>query len=96
MLLRLFKNYKTKKQLREEIAFLKGMQRTPIMQVERNVMKVRSCINIDERNIGIPIEYAKKQIARNLADGLEQFIQYDVEEFNDGILVTGTLKIAKK
>lgn len=94
--MKLLKNFKTKKQLCEEIAYLKGMQRTPIMQVERNIMKVRSCITIDERSIGMPMEYAKKQIARNLADELEQFIQYDIQdgEYRECKVITGTLNIA--
>lgn len=80
--MKLFKNFQTKRQLREENERLKAMlQRPPqIHIVEREVEKVSSCIEIREE---IPTEIIKRQIVKGLIDYLEPFIEWDFEDVSD-------------
>ena len=95
--MKLFKNFKTKRQLREEIAMLKGMLTPTIHTVERDVETVRSCVLLEEN---MPVEFAKEMIARRMADFLKPLIDYDVEDSPTddslGKKLTGTLYVAKK
>lgn len=61
--MKLFKNFKTKKQLRKEIVELKGIlhtQKPQIHVIEREVQKVAADMVFDNNE---PIEYVKEYIA---------------------------------
>lgn len=78
--MKLFKNFKTKRQLREEVAELKGMLYTHRPQVyigEREVQKVSSNITFDSN---APIELVKEQIACELVEFLKPLIEWDIED----------------
>ena len=78
--MKLFKNFTTKRQLREENAKLRGMlspYRQPIVSVERGVQKVSHAMIFENE---IPVEYIKKQIVRGMADSLEPIIEWDIED----------------
>lgn len=100
--MRLFKNFKTKRQLREENERLKfelWMQK-PMRFVEREAEKVCSCMEITDTADKVPMEYIKRQIAHNLVDELEPFIEWDIEDNSDqhryGKAVRGSLYLAKR
>ena len=94
--MKIFKNFKTKRQLREEIAMLKAIK-PQIHTVERDVFPVRSCVLLEEN---MPVEYAKEMIARQMANSLRPFIEYDVKDFYTGCEIEseiiGTLYVAKR
>lgn len=97
--MKLFKNYKTKRQLREENAKLQGMlspYRQPFITVERDIQKVSHAMICENE---IPTEYIKKQIARGIADYLEPIIEWDIEDdISDPRRknIRGTLYVAKR
>lgn len=77
--MKLFKNYKSKKQLREEIAFLKGYNQRPIIREEKDLIKVTSRYSIGERETHIPTDIIKREIARGIAREIEPMIKYDIQ-----------------
>lgn len=80
--MKLFKNFKTKQQLREEIAELKGAlfsQSPKLYTVDREVQKVSSDMVFDNN---VPTEYIKKQISYGMIDFLKPFIEWDIEDDN--------------
>lgn len=94
--MKLFKNFKTKRQLREEIAMLKGMltpTKPQIHTVERDVETVRSCVLLEEN---MPVEFAKEMIARQMSEYLQPLIEYDVEDSRISKKLSGTLYVAKR
>lgn len=97
--MKLFKNFQTKRQLREENERLKAMlhRPQPIHIVEREVEKVSSCMEITEN---IPTEVIKRQIAKGLIDYLEPFIEWDFEDVSDKNLyrkqVRGNIFLVKR
>lgn len=97
--MKLFKNFQTKRQLREENKRLKFMlnRPEPIHFVEREVEKVSFCTEIEEN---IPTEVIKRQIARGLIDYLEPFIEWDFEDVSDKNIfrkqVRGNIYLAKR
>lgn len=85
---KLFKNYKSKKQLREEIqnlkqenAKLEGMLSAPIFKsqltVEREAQEVVVRVLLEN---GMPIEVAKETYTQRLAKKLMPLIEWDVED----------------
>lgn len=80
--MKFFKNFKTKKQLREENERLKFVlhRPQPINYVEREVQKISSCMELSEYEIEVPIEIIKKRILHNLVDELESFVEWDIED----------------
>lgn len=78
--MKFFKNFRTKRQLREEIAELKGMlysQRPQIQTVEREIQKVSSDVVFDNN---VPVEHVKEQIAHGMIEFLKPFIKWDIED----------------
>lgn len=66
----LFKNFKTKRQLREENAELRGMLyplRPQLHTVERDVQKVSHAMICENE---VPTEYIKEQIAMGMTEYL--------------------------
>lgn len=100
--MKFFKNFQTKKQLREENERLKAILNIPqpIRIVEREVQKISSCIELSNFALAIPTEDIKKQIAHNLATELEPFIEWDIEDNSDeirrGKIVRGNVYLAKR
>lgn len=82
-----WKNRETKKKLREENIrlreenkFLKIDPYPNVCTIERNVQKVRSCVEVNESNLYIPEECIKEDIARNMIDCILPFIEYDFRD----------------
>lgn len=78
--MKLFKNFKTKQQLKEEIAELKCMiypQRPQIHIAEREVQKVSSDIIFDNNE---SVEHIKEQIAYGMVEFLKPLIEWDIED----------------
>lgn len=97
--MKLFKNFKTKQQLREEIAELKGMlypQRPQIQTVERETQKVSSDVVFDNN---VPVEYVKEQIAHRMVEFLKPLIEWDIEDDKANLFkkrIRGNIYLAKK
>lgn len=100
--MKFFKNFQTKRQLREENAILKSIlhRPQPIHFVEREVQKVSSCMELSGFEIEVPIEVIKKQILHNMVDELEPFVEWDIEDSSDknhyGKIVKGNVYLAKR
>ncbi len=80
--MKLFKDFKTKRQLRKEIAELKGVlfsQRPKLYTVEREVQKISSDMVFDNN---VPTEYIKEQIAHGMIEFLKPLIEWDIEDDN--------------
>ena len=79
--MKLFKNFRTKQQLREEIAELKDMllypQRPQIQTVDNEIQKVSSDVVFDNN---VPVEYVKEQIAHGMIEFLKPFIEWEIED----------------
>jgi len=97
--MKLFKNFKTKQQLREEIAELKGAlfsQSPKLYPVEREVQKVSSDMAFDNN---VPTEYIKEQIAHEMIEFLKPLIEWDIEDDNTNPFkkrIRGNIYLAKK
>lgn len=80
--MKFFKNFQTKRQLREEIKRLEFILHgpDPIHFVEREVQKISSCMELSRYEIEVPIEVVKKEILHRMVDELEPFVEWDVED----------------
>lgn len=100
--MKIFKNFKTKKQLRKENERLKFMLNRPwpINFVEHEVQRVSNCMKLSEYEIKVPIEIIKNEILRRMVDELEPFVEWDIEnslEKNSyGKIIRGTVYLAKR
>lgn len=100
--MKFFKNFKTKKQLLVEIKRLEFMlhRPQPINFVEREVQKISSCMEIGIREIEVPMEVIKKQILHKMADELEPFVEWDIEDGSDeyhyGKIIRANIYLAKR
>lgn len=77
--MKIFKNFKTKRQLKEEIAGLKGMlhlQKPQIHIIEHEVQKVSSDMVFDNN---VPVECIKEQIAHGMVEFLKPLIEWNIE-----------------
>lgn len=98
MLKKLFPNYKTKAELRREIAYYKGVNASPIslIRVDKDIYKVRAAIDFTDDPS--PIESLKKRLSHQLVENLDPYVEYDMldaGEYSRRVLV-GTLYVAKK
>lgn len=95
----LFKNFKTKQQLREEVAELKGMlypQRPQIHAIDREVQKVSSDMIFDNNE---SIEYVKEKIAHGMIEFLKPLIEWDITDDKSNPFkkrIQGNIYLAKK
>lgn len=95
----LFKNFKTKQQLREEIAELKGMlypQRPQIQTVERETQKISYDIVFDDNE---PVEHIKERIGYGMVEFLKPLIEWDIEDDKTNPFkkrIRGNIYLAKK
>lgn len=100
--MKFFKNFQTKRQLREENERLKSilLRPQPIHFVEREVQKIFSCMELNNLALEIPMEIVKKRILHNIADELEPFVEWDIEDNSDknyyGKIVKGNVYLAKR
>lgn len=97
--MKLFKNYKTKRQLREENAELRGMLyplRPQLRMVERDVQKISHAMICEDE---VPTTYIKEQIARGMIEYLQPLIEWDIEDDTSNLYkkrVRGSLYVAKR
>lgn len=97
--MRLFKKFKTKRQLREEIAELRGVlfsQSPKLYTVEREVQKVSSDMTFDNN---VSTEYIKEQIAHGMIEFLKPLIEWDIEDDKTNPFkkrIRGNIYLAKK
>ena len=84
--MKIFKNFKTKKQLREENERLKATLSVPLQihTVERNVQKVKSSFVVPYDQRDIPEDIIKKNIAMNMVEFLQPLIEYDFSDDKHG------------
>lgn len=100
--MKFFKNFKTKRQLREENERLKFMlhRPQPINFVEHEVQKISSCMELSGFACEIPMEDVKKHILYGIADELEPFVEWDIEDSSDENhyrkIVRGNIYLAKR
>lgn len=96
--MKLFKNFKTKKQLRAEIERLQW--RPPIINVEqREIQKLCASYLVDWQLMDmteddVSEKYAKKRIAEELLQHIIPFIEYSVEDCPKGKIYRGILGVA--
>ena len=90
-----FKNFKTKRKLREEIAFLEGMQHqiTPVLRVERNIVKINASMHIEDR---MPADFAKRELLRRLTDKIAEFTSWDVVDTEHGMTLIASVYVSEK
>lgn len=97
--MKIFKNFKTKRQLKEEIAELKGMfhlQKPQIHIIEREVQKVTSDMVFDNNE---SIECVKEQIAYEMVKFLKPLIEWNIEDDKTNPFrkrIRGNIYLAKK
>lgn len=97
--MKIFKNFKTKQQLKEEIAELKGMlypQRPQIHIVEREVQKVSSDMVFDDNE---SVDQIKEQIAYGMVEFLKPLIEWNIEDDKTNPFkkrMRGNIYLAKK
>lgn len=97
-----WKNRETKQKLREENTrlqaenqWLKRMSKPNVCTIERNVQKILGYVEVNERNLFVPKEYIKREIAQNMVDAVLPFIDYDFQDNGlGGKIYTGTLYVA--
>lgn len=97
--MKIFKNFKTKKQLREENERLKATLSVPLQihTVERNVQKVKSSFVVPYDQRDIPEDIIKKNIAMNMVEFLQPLIEYDFsDDKHGGKIYYGNLYVASK
>lgn len=98
--MKLFKDFKTKKQLQEENIRLKArldfeLNRPGIYTVEKNVHRVRAQQLIPDTQRDVPEKYIKESIARHMAEELRPFIEYDFcDAPGGGKIYSGILYVA--
>ncbi len=80
---KLFKNFKTKRQLREEIAFLKGCQNqcTPLIQIGRDVIRIGAQMTIADE---LPADIAKRELLHKISDKISPFVSWDIVDGEKG------------
>lgn len=97
--MKIFKNFKTKRQLLKEISELREMlclQKSQIYTIEREVQKVSFDMVFDNN---APVECIKQHIAHEMVEFLKQLIEWDVEDDKTSLFkkhMYGNIYIAKK
>lgn len=97
--MKLFKNYKSKRQLRKEIEMLQfAVTHATRPTIKRyDIKKLEINADVPE---GVPVEVIKRNALRLVADSLEPCIEWDISEkiTKNGIKksLTGTIRIARR
>lgn len=100
--MKLFKNFKTKKQLREEIKQLefKLLTKPTIGEfptTQKLIEELRSSTIREQRFLDVPEEVFKNQIANNLVEQIKPFIRYNVKKAEDGAQIfTGIICVVEE
>lgn len=98
--MKLFKNFKTKKQLREENAILQArldmaLRLAPHLQVERFPLKIEASF-IDNGREDIPMEIIKGELCHNLFEQIKPQIKYWTENRGFEKIYHANLQILRK
>lgn len=99
--MKFFKNFQTKRQLREENERLKLMlhRPQPINFIEYETQKISSYMKLSGYEVEVPTEVIKKQILYNMIDELKSFVDWDIEDDSDknhyGKIIRGNIYLAK-
>lgn len=97
--MKLFKNFKTKKQLRAEIERLKAVhERPPIIKEHVEVQKLYASYLADNQLLDmvesdVSEKYAQKRIAEEIVRLIIPYIEYNVEDCRDGKIYRGMLRV---
>lgn len=97
--MKLFKNFKTKKQLRAEIERLKAVrERPPIIKEHVEVQKLYASYLADNQLLDmvesdVSEKYAKKRVAEEIAQLIIPFIEYSVEDCRERKIYRGILRV---
>lgn len=100
----LFKNFKTKKQLRAEIEQLKSVQRymeykerNPVLVMERNIQKFQGGMRVPFEQRDIPEDIIKRRIGEIILEQIQPLIEYDfMDDGQGGKCYTGYLYVGAK
>lgn len=99
-----FKNFKTKKQLREEIKHLESrllvqskVVPPKIEMTHREIVPIRCSLRVSRDDIlSVPEKVFLNKLACNFMDGIKPYIKYDVRQEQYGTKTyTGTLCVVK-
>lgn len=101
--MRIFKNSKTKKQLREENEKLNDMLRMvrfantrPTIITEKVSEKVKCSVMQSWRDSGVPEEIFRNEIAHNLTKQIKPYIDFQIRKETSGERIyTGTLYVLR-
>lgn len=97
--MKLFKNFKTKKQLRAEIERLKAVhERPPIIKEHVEVQKLYASYLADNQLLDmvesdVSEKYAKKRVAEEIVRLIIPYIEYSAEDCREGKIYRGILRV---
>lgn len=97
--MKLFKNFKTKKQLRAEIERLKAVhERPPIIKEHVEVQKLCASYLADNQLLDmvesdVSEKYVQKRIAEEIVRFIIPYIEYSVEDCREGKIYRGMLRV---
>lgn len=100
--MKLFKNFKTKKQLRAEIERLKAVhERPPIIKEHMEVQKLYASYLADNQLLDmvesdVSEKYAQKRIAEEIVRLIIPYIEYSAEDCREGKIYKGILRVVGK
>lgn len=82
-MVKLFKNFKTKRQLREEIAFLKDCQNQSklLFQIGRDVIRIGAQMTIADE---VPADIVKRELLHKISDKISPFVSWDIVDSEKG------------
>lgn len=97
--MKLFKNFKTKKQLRAEIERLKAVhERPPIIKEHVEVQKLCASYLADNQLLDmvesdVSEKYVQKRVAEEIVRLIIPYIEYSVEDCREGKIYRGMLRV---
>lgn len=100
--MKLFKNFKTKKQLRAEIERLKAVhERPPIIKEHVEVQKLYASYLADNQLLDmvesdVSEKYVQKRIAEEVVRLIIPYIEYSAEDCREGKIYRGILRVVGK
>lgn len=100
--MKLFKNFKTKKQLLAEIEQLKAVyERPPIIKEHVEVQKLYASYLADNQLLDmvesdVSEKYAKKRVAEEIVRLIIPYIEYSAEDCREGKIYKGILRVVGK
>lgn len=100
--MKLFKNFKTKKQLLAEIEQLKAVyERPPIIKEHVEVQKLYASYLADNQLLDmvesdVSEKYVQKRIAEEIVRLIILYIEYSAEDCREGKIYRGMLRVVEK